>query len=37
METIESYYLLPFAAFLLVGILYIMRRRVRMGRKKGTF
>jgi len=30
-------YLLPFGAFLLVLILYIMRRRVRQGRKKGTF
>jgi hypothetical protein len=30
-------YLLPFGAFLIVAILYIMRRRVRLGRKKGTF
>jgi hypothetical protein len=29
--------LLILAAFLVVMILYIMRRRVRQGRKKGTF
>jgi TRAP-type C4-dicarboxylate transport system permease small subunit len=30
-------YLLAAAALLLFAILYIMRRRVRLGRKKGTF
>jgi len=29
--------LLILGAFLVVAILYIMRRRVRQGRKKGTF
>ena len=29
--------MLAIGAFLLVTILYIMRRRVRQGRKKGTF
>jgi LPXTG-motif cell wall-anchored protein len=29
--------LLILGAFLIVAILYIMRRRVRQGRKKGTF
>jgi hypothetical protein len=34
---IDSTYLLGFGVFLLLAILYIMRRRVRLGRKKGTF
>jgi hypothetical protein len=34
---IDTTYLLPFGVFLLVAILYIMRRRVRIGRKKGSF
>jgi len=34
---IDNTYLLAFGAFLLFAILYIMRRRVRLGRKKGTF
>jgi hypothetical protein len=29
--------ILILAVFLVVMILYIMRRRVRLGRKKGTF
>jgi predicted RND superfamily exporter protein len=37
MTTFDIYYVLPFFVFLLVVILYIMRRRVRQGRKKGTF
>jgi hypothetical protein len=34
---IDTVYLLPFGVFLLLAILYIMRRRVRLGKKKGTF